>query len=64
MLLISGEKDSQTSIEDLYLLQRNGQPKYAWVNPVGGHLGRSAEWPDERILREIIIPFLRTRLLD
>lgn len=64
MLLISGEKDSQTSIEDLYLLQRNGQPKYAWVNPVGGHLGRSAEWPDERILREIIIPFLTTRLLD
>jgi pimeloyl-ACP methyl ester carboxylesterase len=64
MLLISGEKDSQTSIEDLYLLQRNGQPKYAWVNPVGGHLGRSAEWPDERILREIIIPFLRVRLVD
>lgn len=51
MLLISGELDSQTSIDDLYLLQRNGQPKYAWVNPAGGHLGRSADWPDESTLR-------------
>ncbi|MEK9660547.1 MAG: alpha/beta fold hydrolase [Alphaproteobacteria bacterium] len=63
MLLINGEKDSQTSIGDLYLLLRNGLPKYAWVNPDGGHLGRSASWPDERILREVIIPFLKARLL-
>lgn len=63
MLLINGERDSQTSVGDLYLLQRNGLPKYAWVNPAGGHLGRSADWPDERILREVIIPFLRARLL-
>jgi pimeloyl-ACP methyl ester carboxylesterase len=64
MLLINGARDSQTSIDDLYLLQRNGQPKYAWVNPSGGHLGRSADWPDERILREVIIPFLSARLTD
>lgn len=64
MLLINGEKDSQTSVEDLYLLLRHGWPKYAWVNPDGGHLGRSADWPDERILREVIIPFLKARLLD
>ena len=64
MLLVSGEKDTQTSIEDLYLLQRSGQPKYSWVNPSGGHLGRSKDWPDERILREVIIPFLRDRLIN
>lgn len=63
MLLINGEQDSQTSIEDLYLLLRNGRPKHAWVNPRGGHLGRSVDWPDERILREIIIPFVKARLV-
>lgn len=62
MLLVGGEKDTQTSIDDLYLLLRNGMPKYAWVNPAGGHLGRSADWPDERILREIVIPFVKARL--
>ena len=64
MLLVGGEKDSQTSIEDLLLLQRHGQVKYTWLNPSGGHLGRSTEWPDERILKEVIIPFLKIRLIN
>ena len=64
MLLVSGEKDTQTSIEDLHLLQRSGQPKYSWINPSGGHLRRSKAWPDERILKEVIIPFLRARLIN
>ena len=64
MLLVGGEKDSQTSIEDLLLLQRHGQAKYTWINPSGGHLGRSNDWPDERILLEVIIPFLKSKLIN
>jgi hypothetical protein len=59
MLLVNGEKDSLVAIDDLYLVLRNGPtPKYAWVNPIGIHLARSADWNDERIMREIIMPWL------
>ena len=58
MLLINGQKDTQVPIDDLYVLLRSGSPKEAWVNPGGGHLGRSADWPDERILREVVVPWL------
>ncbi len=63
MLLVNGEKDSLVSIEDLYMVLRNGPtPKHAWVNPIGIHLARSAEWNDERIMREIIMPWLAQQL--
>ncbi len=62
MLLVNGEKDSQVPIDDLYLALRSGSPKEAWVNPQGGHLGRSKEWPDGRILSEIIVPWLAKQL--
>jgi fermentation-respiration switch protein FrsA (DUF1100 family) len=58
MLLVNGLKDSQVPIEDLFVLLRSGSPKEAWVNPGGGHLGRSADWPDEKILRDVIVPWL------
>ena len=58
MLLINGVKDTQVPIEDLYLLQQNGTPKEAWVNPQGGHVGRGPGWPDGKILNEVALPWL------
>lgn len=62
MLLINGVNDTQVPIDDLYLLQRTGTPKEAWVNPQGGHIGRGPGWPDGRILNEVALPWL-ARLL-
>ena len=62
VLLVNGERDTQVPIEDLYLMLRSGSPKEAWVNPEGGHIGRSRNWPDGRIFGEIIVPWLARRL--
>ena len=62
MLVINGEKDTQVPIEDLYLLLRTGSAKFAWVNPTGGHTGRSAEWPLERMTEEVVVPWLAAML--
>jgi pimeloyl-ACP methyl ester carboxylesterase len=62
MLLVNGEKDTQVPIDDLYLALRSGSPKEAWVNPQGGHLGRGKDWPDGRILNEVITPWLAKQL--
>ena len=62
VLLVNGEQDSQVPIADLYLPLKSGTPKEAWVNPQGGHLGRSRDWPDGRILNEIVIPYLSRNL--
>ena len=62
MLLINGAHDTQVPIDDLYRLLRSGSPKEAWVNPQGGHMGRSRDWPDERIFREVVLPWLETAL--
>jgi hypothetical protein len=47
-------------ISDIYLLLNSGDvPKEAWINPLGGHLGRQVGvWPDPRIFKEVIIPWL------
>jgi esterase FrsA len=60
MLILAGVKDTQVPISDIYLLLDNGDvPKTAWVNPQGGHLGRQVGvWPDPRIFKEVIIPWL------
>jgi len=60
MLVIAGVLDTQVPIEDEYLLLSKGDvPKEAWINPHGGHLGRQVGvWPDPRIFKEIIIPWL------
>ena len=60
MLILAGVKDTQVPISDIYLLMSSGDvPKTAWVNPQGGHLGRQVGvWPDPRIFKEIIIPWL------
>ncbi len=60
MLVIGGVKDTQVPISDLYLLLSSGDvPKDAWINPQGGHLGRQVKvWPDPRIFKEVIIPWV------
>jgi hypothetical protein len=60
MLIIAGVNDTQVPIEDEYLLLSKGDvPKTAWINPQGGHLGRQVGvWPDPRIFKEVIIPWL------
>lgn len=62
MLLVNGELDTQQPIADLYLMMRHGDPKQAWVNPVGGHMGRSADWPTGRILAEVVEPWLMRQI--
>jgi esterase FrsA len=60
MLILAGVKDTQVPIDDIYLLLNQGDvPKTAWINPQGGHLGRQVGvWPDPRIFKEVIIPWL------
>jgi fermentation-respiration switch protein FrsA (DUF1100 family) len=63
MLVVNGEKDSQVPISDLYMLmQSGGSAKWSWVNPDGGHTGRSQEWPNSRISEEVITPWIKARL--
>jgi len=60
MLILQGVLDTQVPVEDDYLLLSKGDtPKLAWINPQGGHLGRQVGvWPDGRIFKEVIIPWL------
>ncbi len=60
MLILQGVLDTQVPVEDDYLLLSKGDvPKEAWINPKGGHLGRQVGvWPDPRIFKEVIIPWL------
>ena len=63
MLVVNGEKDSQVPISDLYMLmQSGGSAKWSWVNPDGGHTGRSPEWPNSRIGEEVVMPWIKARL--
>jgi esterase FrsA len=60
MLILAGVKDTQVPISDIYLLLDSGDvPKTGWINPLGGHLGRQVGvWPDPRIFKEVIVPWL------
>ena len=62
MFLVNGEQDTQQPISDLYLMMRHGDPKTAWVNPVGGHMGRSEHWSGGRIQAEVVRPWLMRQL--
>jgi esterase FrsA len=62
MLLVNGERDTQVPIADLDLLLHHGAPKEAWLNPTGGHVGRSADWTDARIYAEVVAPWLLRQL--
>jgi esterase FrsA len=59
LLAINGKNDSQNSIEDVYILLEGGSNvRYAWVNPEGGHMGRSKKYSMDFIEKKLIIPFL------
>ena len=62
MLLVNGDRDTQVPIADLDVLLHNGSPKEAWVNPGGGHMGRSADWPDRKIFEFIVAPWIERQL--
>lgn len=62
MLLVNGERDTQQPIADLYLLMKHGDPKEVWLNPEGGHMGRSERWPQGKVLAEVVEPWVLHRL--
>ena len=62
MLLVNGARDSQVPISDLYLLLQHGDAKDAWVNPQGGHMGRSPQWPSPAIAEKVLMPWMRRKL--
>jgi dienelactone hydrolase len=62
MLVIHGARDTQVPQSDIELWLRSGEsPKEAWINPVGGHMGRDATtWRDPVIFAKVTTPwFLR-----
>lgn len=58
MLLVNGERDTQQPISDLYLMMKHGDPKDTWVNPVGGHMGRSPNWSSAAIADRVVRPWI------
>ena len=64
ILIVGGTKDNQVPIDDLQLLLNSGsEPREAWINPAGGHMGRTpGTWPDPVIFRRIILPWEIRRL--
>lgn len=62
MLLVNGERDTQQPIADLYLMMKHGDPKDVWVNPDGGHMGRSDRWPQPQIIERVIMPWIERAL--
>jgi len=64
MLVVAGVLDTQVPVSDTYLLLSKGDtPKRAWINPQGVHLGRQkGVWPDPRIFKEVVMPYLVTAL--
>ena len=57
-VLVIGVRAAGVCFPDL-LLSKGDVPKEAWINPHGGHLGRQVGvWPDPRIFKEVIIPWL------
>jgi esterase FrsA len=66
IFVVGGTKDTQVPIADLDLLMNSGaEPREAWINPAGGHMGRSgANWPDPVIFRQVILPWEIRRLSE
>ena len=62
MLVVNGASDSQVPIADIFLLLQHGDAKDAWVNPHGGHMGRSPEWPQPAIAEKVLMPWIERKL--
>jgi esterase FrsA len=59
MLVIGGVKDTQVPFSDTELLLQHGSPKYAWINPTGQTMGRSATVKDQWIFDHVVVPWVR-----
>jgi dienelactone hydrolase len=64
MLVVNGARDSQIPVDDLFVLLKHGEAKEAWINPTGGHMGRSRHWPSRRIRDEVIVPWVARKLME
>lgn len=64
MFLINGARDTQVPISDLYVLMRSGSPKEAWVNPEGGHMGRTRTLTDQQIFETVTLPWVLRQLRE
>jgi len=64
LLVIGGVRDTQVPLADIDLLLHSGTtPREAWINPVGGHMGRDAKsWSDAVIFKEVTTPWLLRQL--
>ncbi len=62
MLIVNGAKDTQVPFDDVVLLLRHGLPKEVWINPEGGHMGRSADYLDPWIFSNVTLPWVVRRL--
>jgi len=62
LLLVNGARDSQIPIADVELLKATYPDSAVWINPEGGHMGRSAQWSGQRIFAEVIAPWLEQAL--
>lgn len=64
LLIVGGARDTQVPVSDLELLLNTGRsPKEAWINPIGGHMGRQPHgWTDEAIYTSVIAPWLAARV--
>jgi esterase FrsA len=64
ILVVGGTRDTQVPMEDLELLINSGsEPREAWINPAGGHMGRTpGTWPDPVIFRKVVLPWEVRRL--
>lgn len=64
MFLINGARDTQVPISDLYVLMRSGSPKEAWINPEGGHMGRTKGLSDQQIFETVTLPWIVRQLRE
>ena len=62
MLVVNGARDSQIPVSDIFVLLEHGDAKEAWVNPVGGHMGRSPQWPSQAIFERVVMPWMLRQL--
>jgi dienelactone hydrolase len=62
MLVVNGARDTQIPIADAHVLLGHGDPKEAWINPQGGHMGRSPQWPSPAIAEKVLMPWITRRL--
>ena len=62
MLVVNGARDSQIPAADIFVLLQHGDAKEAWVNPAGGHMGRSPQWPSQTIFERVVMPWMLRKL--